>query len=41
VTAPDHSDPQLGEVEWLDVGPVDRGEPPRGPRPIWRGWYVL
>lgn len=41
MTAPDHSEPQLGEVEWLDVGPVDGGEPPRGPRPIWRGWYVL
>jgi hypothetical protein len=30
--------PELGEIEWLDGEPPDR---PRGPRPPWRGWYLL
>jgi hypothetical protein len=41
VTSRDEREPELGEVEWLDVGPVDHDRPPSGPRPVWRGWYLL
>jgi hypothetical protein len=47
VTSSERPDPELGEIEWLDVDPSDRPDPAAGPRPPGppglssRGWYLL
>jgi len=47
VTSSERPDPELGEIEWLDVGPSDSPDRAAGPRPPGppglssRGWYLL